>query len=391
MRLGEELDVTMQAHIPSYGTLCYQTHRTVAGSYLSLNVISQSVSAQKLAQLQKRLEQTQTFLESNDSNQQSSLTREEILGDMMYAGTLSYFAQLQAQSEIAGLSAKAVTRLVASNGVFGYEPQVNYLFGVARSISQGGIVLDIPMNSVTQSLDGNQDNSARFLMQIGTTASALEHQVPEQMFNTDPTNPTQAISAVKALQLANQEGQKIYQINQSNISQILPNLHLSSDIISEIQTEVAKGKEVTTHTSNVSVPGWTGAGYIVIDPKTGDGGYYISGGSNGGFSVVDEILFMLGDQQNFLQGLAGNISRLIQTITKTLIFASLFVGITNSYFACSGIGQLLVMIVVHMIFLAIILAIATLLPPYGFMLAGAITVLSDFIAKPLIQDAVCGN
>jgi len=28
------------------------------------------------------------------------------------------------------------------------------------------------------------------------------------------------------------------------------------------------------------------AGYIIVDPKTGDGGYYISGGSNGGFLLI---------------------------------------------------------------------------------------------------------
>ncbi len=35
---------------------------------------------------------------------------------------------------------------------------------------------------------------------------------------------------------------------------------------------------MTTHTSSVSVPGWSGVGYIVIDPKSGDGAYVISGG-----------------------------------------------------------------------------------------------------------------
>jgi len=33
----------------------------------------------------------------------------------------------------------------------------------------------------------------------------------------------------------------------------------------------------------VSVPGYTGAGYIIFDPLTGDGAYKISGGGNGGF------------------------------------------------------------------------------------------------------------
>ena len=43
---------------------------------------------------------------------------------------------------------------------------------------------------------------------------------------------------------------------------------------------------MTTHADNVSVPGWSGAGYIIIDPKTGEGGYFISGGSNGGFFLI---------------------------------------------------------------------------------------------------------
>ncbi len=28
---------------------------------------------------------------------------------------------------------------------------------------------------------------------------------------------------------------------------------------------------MTTHTSSASVPGWSGAGCIIIDPKSGDG------------------------------------------------------------------------------------------------------------------------
>jgi len=36
---------------------------------------------------------------------------------------------------------------------------------------------------------------------------------------------------------------------------------------------------VIIHSDPVSVPGWTGAGYIVFDPVVGDGAYLISGGS----------------------------------------------------------------------------------------------------------------
>ena len=55
MRLGEELDVMMQPYVPGVGSLGSETHTTIAGSYLSLNVIAQSVSPQKLKDLQSRL------------------------------------------------------------------------------------------------------------------------------------------------------------------------------------------------------------------------------------------------------------------------------------------------------------------------------------------------
>jgi hypothetical protein len=41
------------------------------------------------------------------------------------------------------------------------------------------------------------------------------------------------------------------------------------------------GKEVITHTDAVTIPGWSGAGYIILDPETGSGAYKISGGANG--------------------------------------------------------------------------------------------------------------
>jgi len=52
--------------------------------------------------------------------------------------------------------------------------------------------------------------------------------------------------------------------------------------MSEIEQAINQGKEVITHTDAVTVPGYTGAGYIILDPITGDGAYKIAGGENGG-------------------------------------------------------------------------------------------------------------
>ena len=94
---------------------------------------------------------------------------------------------------------------------------------------------------------------------------------------------SQEISTVKALQLANAQGQQIYKIDSTNIDEVLPKLHLSSDILQDIQLAVNAGGYVITHTDNVSVPGWTGAGYAIINPLTGSDAYFISGGENGGW------------------------------------------------------------------------------------------------------------
>ncbi len=55
------------------------------------------------------------------------------------------------------------------------------------------------------------------------------------------------------------------------------------------------GKTIITHTDAVSVPGWSGAGYIIFDQETGDGAYKISGGHNGAFLLfLGALLLVLG-------------------------------------------------------------------------------------------------
>jgi hypothetical protein len=45
----------------------------------------------------------------------------------------------------------------------------------------------------------------------------------------------------------------------------------------------------------VSVPGWSGAGYIILDPETGSGAFKIGGGQNGGLLfIVGALMFFLG-------------------------------------------------------------------------------------------------
>lgn len=111
------------------------------------------------------------------------------------------------------------------------------------------------------------------------------------MFATSQS-PGQGISAVKALQIANENGQRIYHITVANQAQVLPNLHLDALAMSEIAQALSTGKEVIAHPDKISVAGWTGEGYILFDPITGEGAYKITGGMNGGWGyLVAAIVF----------------------------------------------------------------------------------------------------
>ena len=297
MRLGEEIPLVTGIQLAGRGyARTPRSYSVTAGSYLHVNVFAGSVSPKKLENLQTKLEATKTTLESADQAEIAKLSREDILGDMFFAGGLGYYAQLLSLSYISGLKAKAFYQLAAGYGTIGYEPEVNTFFGMPRGIKTGGVAFDIPLIYVTASSDGDNEKKIQFTKQIGTLSSALEHITPEQMFApTDPNEPApDAISAVKALQKASQAGQKIYQINQANMNQVLPLLNHDSATIDEIISAISAGKEVTTHTDVVSIPGgWSGFGYIIIEPSTGDGAYKISGGLNGAIIIFLAALLMV--------------------------------------------------------------------------------------------------
>ena len=140
----------------------------------------------------------------------------------------------------------------------------------------------------------------------GQYSSALEHAIPEQFWvdrnkcsylddKGNIKNPTlpqcqEAISAVKAIAIAQSQGQKIYSINKDNAATALPKISASAEIRNAIQA----GKEVTFHEKAISAHGWSGQGYIIVDPETGAGAYLIEGKGNGGaFLYMIEIFVAL--------------------------------------------------------------------------------------------------
>jgi hypothetical protein len=172
-------------------------------------------------------------------------------------------------------------------------------------------------------------------------SSALEHAVPELLFD-DPDTPEtpNGISAAKALALASQQGQRVYHLTAHNQVSILPMIHHHPDTLDEIRTALSAGREVVTHTEAITVPGWSGAGYIIFDSETGDAAYKISGGRNGGQldpdttkSMADLVTYqaLALDLKLLLMEGAGKAAVLttIKTLSKAFIKIGIFADLVG--------------------------------------------------------------
>ncbi len=346
------------------------TYPVIAGSYLGVAVAGGSVSPTLLQDLQTKLTNTKTKLESGDAGLIGTLTREDILGDMFHVGTLGYFGQYIALSHVAGQPQKARHQLPYGYGTFGYEPNVQRFFGIPKAITPGGVAVNVRLGWVVHSLDGDSTKRLQLSLQTGILSSALEHVVPEQMFST-PTQPAQGVSAVKALQIASSQGQRIYHITQQNQTQALPNLHLDGLAISEITQALATGKEVIAHTDRISVPGWTGEGYFLFDPVSGSGAYKITGGGNGGFVSLADIFKSLiwFEFAKFIT--AGELLGVAKEVLKTLgrwnaLFGYVF-GLIDIALKCSGNAQAFSVAVSALTAMAVVAIYALSLSPLGII------------------------
>ncbi len=289
MALGEDLNLNYTLIDPTRGSVRFNSP-VVAGSYLSIGTAGGAISPAVLDALKARVKATKSTLESQNPDLIGALTREDMLGDLFYAGSLGYFAEYAGLAYLAGLGQGLHHELAPSIGTYGYVPSVDYFFGFPLEISPGGIEMDMDQVARFNGGDGyTPDVRKAFNIETGVLASALEHTIPEQMFVT-ADNPGEAISAVKAVGKATTLGQRIYEITADNQAETLPNIRHDSGTMAEIRSALNVGMDVITHADSVSVPGWSGSGYIILDPLTGDGAYKISNGENGGFYFAGVLL-----------------------------------------------------------------------------------------------------
>ena len=209
----------------------------------------------------------------------------EFLSDQkLYRTALNYLARMaDNQQEIAtimgGSFTNVGTRAFVFNGV-----DIEYVSGVPQTFEWKGLRLDSSSLVNYYSYFGDIDTHRKdFELLFGLEASLDESSIFEEDFDVE------AMSTVKGLKMINQgliPGISMVTIDSSNIS-VLDGLDISDEVKTLMRDDINAGYIIYTADQSFTYLDWTGLVYITLDPVTGDGGYIIGEGLNGGYTVEE--------------------------------------------------------------------------------------------------------
>ncbi|MDH4418182.1 MAG: TniQ family protein [Acidovorax sp.] len=118
----------------------------------------------------------------------------------------------------------------------------------------------------------------QFMAHAGIQGSSIEGSVLDQLFNRPEET---SVSTTQLMAIAAREGQRIYSITQDNVASALPSLAVGSAVKQDIENAVLNGMVAFVPEREIAHNGYSGAGYIIMDPDTGAAAYLIDGGRNG--------------------------------------------------------------------------------------------------------------
>ncbi len=277
--MGRDQNFTMTFSLPNVGTDQVQNDVT-AGGYFGIGLVHDRLPSGYSEVLKQRAEQLDSFVKGGGDR-----SSDAGLGEQLYLSAMTYFWEVDRQTDVVASQAGVVYAKQSGEGIFGLSLSVLQLFGIPKSVIVNGTNIDVDRAVyIPVSKSGDTQAVINFVSTSGSLGSGSEHGIIEQLYGVD------AISAVKAIQLANAQGLKTYQITSANLATVLPVLQVSSAVKIDIQNAVNAGKQVVIPERELQVNDWRGVGYIVSDPTTGAAGYLISGGIAGGANTVEKIL-----------------------------------------------------------------------------------------------------
>ena len=299
----QPLQITMSS--PRIGTEVINTKIT-AGDYKALVFNLGHVSPVEFEKQRDAFAQLKEKI-----NSEETINADDLIGASLHVTGLNYWMQLEMNNAISANHSGVVRTQLLSEGIFSHDVVVNYLYGVPRSISDGGLNVDVKRNlAVTIAKDGDAEKARNYVYAAGCFSSAMEHGTLEMIYQT------QAISAVKAIAEANQRGIPIFKITSTNVNIILPQLTIDQDTKTDITNALNAGKEVIVPKTEFSLNNWSGAGYIIYDPVTGAGAYMI-GGLAGAGEIIDSLLKDIQNAFSYVGGIMDDYTQAFAEIEGT--------------------------------------------------------------------------
>ena len=118
--------------------------------------------------------------------------------------------------------------------------------------------------------DGVQVGTVRTLELLGSQASDREGDALAAIFGGE--HPT----AVGFLKQAVREGQTLTRVDTANLETTLAAVELGEDAEASVRDAIAQGKIAWVAESQLDINGWDTTGYVVQEPGTGLGGYFVT-------------------------------------------------------------------------------------------------------------------
>ena len=202
--------------------------------------------------------------------------------DRLYSIAIDYIRRWnEVERTLEGLLRVVNVRPALSHVIVGTVHARTVVFGQPQSIDWRGVFVDADLR-VAEPVPTGADNTRapEFMRLSGLAGSVLEADVLRLNLNVD------AVSAASVIQLAREGAIPIEDVTSANLQEVLSRLETAGVVRDDVADAVNQGWRVTIPQRDLTRHIWTGIGYVMIDPATGAGGYFISGALAGGISVL---------------------------------------------------------------------------------------------------------
>lgn len=293
-----------------------------AGSYSAL-----VLNLGRIESPEPRQPKIQSVFEELQSEDPSGVDRDDVFGELLHLAGVLYWLDVEIAERAAAGDTRVAFSRQPSEGIFAFDFRVETIFGAPRRVSPGAFVTDVDSNVFSAaSLDGERERVRDFALTSGVSGSRAESVIWDALFNQTQTG--RGITAMGYLEAAARRDIPIFSIDASNVATVLPQLDVSAAVARDVTNAANAGKVITIPQRAFELDGFSGVGYVVLDPETAAGGYLISSGLAGGAFTFDDALGLLFDIAfNITLTLAAEVFPAIATALLLIGIVTFLLGI----------------------------------------------------------------